>query len=373
MADKDYYDILGVDRNASKEEIRKAYKKLAKKYHPDLNKGDKEAANKFKEVNEAASVLADDKKRQQYDQFGTTGQQAQGGGFSSQDFSDFGFGFDFDDIFESFFGGNPFGGGSRRRRKRGGADLQTDVEVDLEDVYHGTKKELNVEKHETCDKCKGSGAKDDDSIVTCSTCKGSGVEKRAQRTPFGIFQSTGPCSSCNGRGEVIKDKCSACAGEGRVKKKRKIEIDIPAGVEHGNTLRLEGEGEAGPNGGPSGNLYVRIFVREHDIFEREGSDLICKVPISFVQAALGATISVPTITGKAELKVPPGTQSHTVMRMKDKGLPMLHGSGRGDQLVKIIVQVPKRLSKKEREIIEQLAEEMGEDVAPQKSFFGFKI
>ncbi|MDB4303467.1 molecular chaperone DnaJ [Desulfosarcina sp.] len=366
---KDYYEVLGVSKDASKDEVKKAYKKLAKKYHPDLNKDDPKASDKFKEVNEAASILADDKKRAQYDQFGTAGDMGGFSGFDSSSFRDFGFGnFDFDDIFESFFGGSQFGG-NRRRRHSMGADLHMDIEISLKDVYHGLKRDIRIERSETCSDCNGSGAEKDSDIVDCSTCNGSGHERRTQRTPFGIFQTTGACSSCRGAGKEIKNKCSLCHGEGKVRKERTIELSIPEGIADGNTLRITGEGEAGSAKDHEGNLYVTVHLKDDDFFERRGEDLFCQVPISFVQAILGAEISVPTITGKAKVKIPTGTQSHTVLRMSGKGLPNLHGRRHGDQLIQVVVETPKKLSKKSKKLMEELAEDMGESVEPQKGFF----
>jgi molecular chaperone DnaJ len=371
MPDKDYYKILGVEKGASKEEIKKAYKKLAKKYHPDLNKDNPEAADKFKEVNEAASVLADDKKRQHYDQFGTADNMGGMGGFNANDFRDFGFGnFDFEDIFESFFGGGSFSGRrGGRRRGTDGNDLHLEMEVTLKDVYHGLKKDITIGRYEECDKCGGKGAEKDSDIEECGTCHGSGMERRTQRTPFGMFQTSGPCSTCHGQGKVIKKRCSKCGGEGRIRKERTIEISIPEGIADGNTLRVVGEGDSGKDGGSKGNLYVTVHIKDDDFFERRGSDLFCQIPISIIQATLGSEISVPTITGKAKMKIPAGTQSHTVFRMADRGLPDLHGRHHGDQLVQVIVEIPKKLSKKESKIFEELAEEMGEKVSPQKGFF----
>lgn len=372
---KDYYETLGVKKDASKEEIKKAYKKLAKKYHPDLNK-EAGSADKFKEVNEAASILADEKKRAQYDQFGTTANGMGGfSGFDSSNFRDFGFGnMDFDDIFESFFGGSPFGGSRRRSRQSRGSDLHMDIEISLKDVFHGLKKEITIERMEECPDCKGSGAEKDSDIEECSTCHGTGQERRQQRTPFGIFQTTSACSNCHGQGKSIKNKCKTCKGNTTIRKERTIELTIPEGIADGNTLRVVGEGESGQHGGPTGNLYVTTHIKDDKFFERRGSDLFCQVPISFVQATLGSEITVPTINGKATVKIPTGTQSHTVLRMSGKGLPTLHGHNYGDQLVQVIVETPKKLSKKEKKIVEDLAKEMGEKVTPQKGFFSkFKL
>lgn len=359
---KDYYKILGVDKNATKQEIKRAYKRLAKKYHPDLNKGEG-SAEKFKEINEAASVLADDNKRQQYDQFGTS----EGfGGFKGADFSDFmsdigGFGFDFDKIFDSFFGGGSFFG---KRRPRKGSDLRYDLEINLEDAAFGAEKEIYITRTEECPKCEGSGAKNKSSIETCSDCNGSGYKKETRRTPFGYFSTTTTCSVCRGKGTTIKEKCTECEGTGRVEKNRKIEVKIPKGIETGTSLHISGEGEAGEAG--AGDLYVVVHVKEHEIFDRKGEDIYLNAPISFVQAALGDEIEVPTLEGKAKLKIPSGTQTNTLFRMKGKGIPVLHSYGSGDQMVRVIVQVPEKLTKKQKELLEEFKKNLKET---PKSFF----
>jgi molecular chaperone DnaJ len=355
---KDYYKILGVSKDATKEEIKKAYKNLAKKYHPDLNKehGDGE---KFKEINEAAAVLGDDNKRSQYDQFGTTSEGFSGqGGF---DFSNFGFdfgdagAFDFGDVFDQFFGG-----GSRRRSRnqpRRGNDLLYEMEIELEDAAFGAKKSIVLPRLETCDSCNGSGAESKADVVKCPDCNGSGYVRQERRTPFGYFSTSRPCRKCNGSGQVIKNECPVCDGTGVVKKTRKLDIQIPKGAEEGIRLRVAGEGEAGEKGGPSGNLYVEIHVKLHKTFVREDDDLNIDVPISFVQAALGSEIKVPTLEGNATLKIPAGTQTNTVFRMRGKGMPHLHDSSYGDENVKVIVQVPEKLSKRQKELLEEFEKE----------------
>lgn len=368
---KDYYNILGVDRNATKAEIKRAYKRLAKKYHPDLNKEDG-SAEKFKEISAAASVLADDNKRKQYDQFGTAGEGFSG--FRGFDFSDFmsetsDFGFDFDRIFDTFFGGGRgfFGGG--RRSPRRGADLRYDLEIELEDAAFGAKKTITVPRMEICGSCGGKGAKSDSDIETCNVCKGTGYKRDTRRTPFGYFSTTTVCGACGSRGEVIKHKCPACNGTGRVEKTRKIEVDIPNGVEDGTQLRISGEGEAGDASASTGDLYVMLHINEHDIFDRHGDDIHVTMPISFVQATLGGEMEVPTLKGKATLKIPAGTQSNTLFRMKGKGIPHLRGYGTGDQMVKVVVYVPEKLTGRQKEILQKFAEESGERIKPSKSFF----
>lgn len=366
---KDYYKILGVDKNATKEEIKKAYKRLAKKYHPDLNKDDPNAAEKFKEINEAASVLADDEKRAQYDQFGTTAENF-GGGFGGADFEDimgniFNFGFDFDSIFDSFFGGSIFGEKrSRRRSRRPGADLRYDIEISLEEAAEGAKKTIKIPHTIKCPKCKGTGAKSEDDIIECPECGGSGFVRRTQRTPFGIFSTQSNCHKCRGLGAVIKAKCPECDGKGKIQKTSEIELKIPAGAETGTNLRIPGAGEAGDNGAEPGDLYIIVHVKDHDLFERDGNDIYLKVPISFVTASLGGSIEVPTLKGKATLKIPPGTQTGTVFRMKGKGIPSLHGHSIGSQLVEVEIQTPKNLSKRQRELLEEF-----EKTVDKKGFF----
>lgn len=346
---KDYYKILGVPRNATKEEIKRAYKRLAKKYHPDLNK-DPKAAEKFKEINEAVSVLADDEKRAQYDKYGTVGEDM-GFGF---DFSEFmsniaDFGFDFDKIFERFFGG-----GFERETK--GADLRYDLYITLEESAFGVTKHIKIPRLEKCERCNGTGAKTSDDIVTCPECNGTGFSRRVRRTPFGIISTTTTCRKCRGSGKYIQKECEECDGTGVVKKIRRIEVKIPAGAEEGTKLRISGMGEAGQKGLPPGDLYIVIHIKKHSIFERKGNDVYVEVPIPFTIAALGGEIEVPTLEGKAILKIPPGTQYGTLFRMKNKGIPYLHGSGRGSQYVRVIIEIPKRLTKKQKKLLKEFGE-----------------
>lgn len=356
MPNKDYYKILGIDKTATKEEIRKAYKNLAKKHHPDLNK-DPDAAERFKEINEAAAVLADDEKRSRYDQHGTTAEQF-GQDFQGFDFSDFMSqgAFDFDTIFESFFGGSPFGG-RRSRGKRRGADLRYDLEITLEEAGKGAAKQISVPRLEQCPKCHGSGAESGSDIITCPECSGVGVKRRTQRTPFGIFSTTTTCGKCNGQGKYIKNECRECDGTGVIKITRNLEVNIPAGAEEGTNLRVAGEGQAGEKGAPSGDIYIIIHVKEHKIFERHGDDIYTKVRIPFTVAALGGEIEVPTLDGKATLKIPAGTQSNTVFRMKGKGIPYLHGSGTGNENVEAIIEVPEKLTKRQKELLQEFEKE----------------
>jgi molecular chaperone DnaJ len=351
---KDYYKILGVDKNASKEEIKRAYKKLAKKHHPDLNK-DAGASEKFKEINEAASVLADENKRQQYDQFGTAEGFQGFGGFGNFDFG----GFNFDDIFNMFTGG----GFTSRRKRSGsarGSDLRYDLNIDLEEAVFGVEKEIVVPRLVKCDKCSGKGAEHSTDIGSCDECNGTGYVQKTTRTPFGIFQQSGPCRKCGGEGKVVKNPCNVCDGSGRLHKNTKIKIKIPEGVRTGTQLRVEGEGETGVRGGPSGDLYVFLNVNPHDLFERRGNDLFIDVPIAFTTAALGGEIEVPTLDGKkAKLKIPSGTQTDTLFRLKGKGIPNLRGFGTGDQKVRVVVQVPKSLNKKQKQMLKEFEQALG--------------
>lgn len=362
---KDYYDILGVGKNATKEDIKKAYKKLAKKYHPDLNK-DSGASDKFKEINEAAAVLGDEKKREQYDRFGTTAEQFSGyqdfGGFGG-----FGGGFDFEDIFDSMFGGNPFFGG-RRRGPRRGRDLSLDIEITLQEAAFGVKKKISIPRLEKCRTCNGKGAESESDIETCSSCNGTGQVKRTMKTPFGMFATTSSCDVCRGEGNVIKKPCKECKGAGRVEKHRKIEVEIPQGVETGSQLRIANEGEAGERNSGPGDLYVTIHVLEHEEFDRKGSDLYTERAISFAQAVFGDEIEVPTLDGKARMTIPSGTQTHTLFRLKGKGVPRLRGSGRGDEYVRVVVKTPSKLTKKQKEALMEYARLSKEEIS-HKGFF----
>ncbi len=367
---KDYYKILGVEKDAPRDDIKKAYKRLAKKFHPDINK-ELGAAEKFKEINEAAAVLGDDEKRAHYDRYGTVDMGAGGPG-AGFDFSGFNTGgdFDFGDIFESLFAGGPFGGfhSSRRRGPSKGSDLRYDLEIELEDAVNGAEKHIIIPRYETCQKCGGTGAASKSSIVTCPDCRGTGMVTRAQRTPFGIFQTSSTCRRCHGEGKTIEEPCEDCDGSGRVEEERKIKVDVPAGVESGTTLRLSGQGEAGEKGARSGDLYVVMHVRDHKVFDRKNNDLFIEVPISFVTAVIGDTIEVPTIKGTAKLHIPAGTQSNTLFKMKELGVPNLRGSGIGDQYVRVVVHTPSDLNSKQKEILKDFAKSMGDKISPQKSF-----
>lgn len=354
--DKDYYKILGVSKNATKEEVKAAYKRLAKQYHPDLNKSP-DASEKFKEINEAAAVLGDDQKKAQYDQFGTTAEQFRG--FEGFDFSGFmsdlgGFGFDIDEMVERIFGGySP----RRERRRQRGSDLRYDLEIELEDAAFGTAKTINIPRLEECNACNGTGAESSSDIMACDECNGRGVTTRTQKTAFGLFSTTTTCRKCRGQGKYIKNECQECDGRGVAKKTRKIEVKIPAGATDGTNLRIQGEGEAGGHGMSSGDLYIVIHVKPHKIFERHGNDVYLKVPIPFTTAVLGGEIEVPTLKGKASLKIPAGTQSNTLFRMKGLGIPELHSHHHGDQHVEVYITVPEKLTKKQKQLLEEFEKE----------------
>ncbi|WP_333594989.1 molecular chaperone DnaJ [Anaerospora hongkongensis] len=365
MSKKDYYEVLGVAKTASDDEIKKAFRKLARKYHPDVNRDNpSEAEEKFKEANEAYEVLSNAERRAQYDQFGHAafeGGGAPGGGFGGAG--------GFSDIFDMFFGQSGFGGGRQSGPERG-ADLRYDLEITFEQAAFGMETEIQVPRTEDCGVCHGSGAAAGTQAETCSQCRGTGQQQVVQNTPFGRMVNVRPCDRCRGEGKIVKTPCKECHGKGKVRARRKIKIKIPGGVDNGSRLRVAHEGEAGNRGGQPGDLYVYIFVKSHKLFTREGDDVICEVPITIVQAALGDEIEVPTLDGKVQLRIPEGTQTATVFRLKDKGVPHLRGSGRGDQHVKVKVITPKKLTDKQKELLLEFAKDGGEDTNPeQKSFF----
>ena len=354
MADKrDYYEVLGVDRSVGDDELKKAYRKAAKKYHPDLHPGDAEAEKNFKEVNEAYEVLSDKEKRSRYDQFGHAGVDPNfgagggyGGGFG--DFGDFG---DLGDIFSSFFGGG-FGGGGRRgnpKAPRRGNDVSSVVNISFEEAAKGCKKKVKVTKIESCTDCGGSGCESGSSAKTCPVCHGSGQVASVQRTPFGQIQTQQVCNNCHGTGKIIENPCHTCNGKGRIRHTVEQEVEIPAGIDDGQTVLHRGGGDAGVNGGPSGDLRININVRPHPIFERDGYDVYCEIPITFTQAALGAEIVVPTLDGQVKFAIHEGTQPGDEFKLRGKGIQRLNYVGKGDQYVKITVEVPKDLSKSQKE------------------------
>lgn len=371
MSKRDYYEVLGVAKNASEDEIKKAFRKLARKYHPDMNRDDPKAAEeKFKEANEAYEVLSDSSKRAQYDQFGHAAfDQASGGGPGgfSGGFGGGGFG----DIFDMFFGGSGGGfGGSRRPGPERGNDLRYDLEIEFTEAAFGKEIEIDVPRMEECEVCHGSGAAPGTHPETCPQCKGTGQVQFTQNTPFGRMVNARTCDRCGGEGKIVHAPCKSCGGKGRKRARKKISVKIPAGVDNGSRIRVPNAGEAGMRGGPAGDLYVYIFVKPHKLFKREGTEVICEVPITFVQAALGDEIEVPTLDGKVKLKIPEGIQSGTVLRMKGKGIASLRGQGRGDQHVKVKVLTPQKLNEKQKQMLRDFAESSGANVNPeQKSWF----
>lgn len=372
MAKRDYYDVLGVSKSASAEEIKKAYRKLSKKYHPDINK-DSDAPEKFKEISEAYEVLSDEQKRAQYDQYGhvdpNQGFGGGGGGFSGG-FSSGGFS-GFEDIFDTFFGGG--GRTQDPNAPRKGSDLQYQMNLKFKEAIFGVDKEIEIPREENCETCHGSGAKPGTKPETCSHCGGRGSINVEQNTPFGRVVNKRTCPHCHGTGKEIKEKCPTCNGSGRVNKNKKIKLKVPAGVDDGQQMRVAGEGEAGINGGPNGDLFVVFVVSQDDFFEREGEDIYAEVPLTFVQAALGDEIDVPTVHGKVRLKIPAGTQTGTTFRLRGKGVPRLRGAGSGDQHVVVKIIVPKKLDDKQKDILRDFASTTGDKVDEQTSSFFDKM
>ena len=374
MAKKDYYEVLGISRDGSAEEVKRAYRKLALRYHPDKNPDNsKEAEERFKEVSEAYKVLSDPDKRQIYDQYGHAGLEAEigaGAGFGGFEFDPF-------KIFEEVFGRESFGENlfgdffGRRSRTRAretepGRDLHYALEISFEEAAFGGEKEIQIPRYEVCSTCTGSGIKAGSQPHTCPTCQGSGYVAMSQ----GFFSITRTCTQCQGRGTIIRDPCRDCRGTGRVRRTRRVKVKIPAGVDQGSRLRLAGEGEAGLRGGPQGDLYISLRVRSHSIFKRDGNNIICEVPISFTQAALGARISVPTLNGRVRLKIPPGTQTNKIFRLKGQGIPYLRSSGRGDQWVRVVVETPVSLSEEQKELLRKFGElRQGNGQPRMKDFF----
>jgi molecular chaperone DnaJ len=357
MSRRDYYEVLGIDREATAEEIKRAYRRLAHQYHPDKNLGDKASEDRFKEVSEAYEVLSSPEKRAAYDRFGVAG----GAGFEG--FGDIGFGTVFEDLFEGFFGGS-----SRARASRG-ADLRYNLEISLEEAALGAEKEITIPRLEPCGTCRGSGAKPGTSPTTCPSCRGTGQVRYSQ----GFLTISQTCSACRGVGRVIEQRCRDCRGTGRSRAERSLTVKVPAGVESGTRLKLAHEGEAGLNAGHRGDLYVVISVQEHPLFSRQGDDLYCDVPVTFSQAALGAEIEVPSLAGMVKLKLPAGTQPGSEFRFRGKGIARLRGHGRGDLVVKVVVEVPTRLSPKQRELLEAYARLDNGDQGPLTQGFFEKV
>ena len=371
MADKkrDYYEVLGVKKGATENEIKSAFRKKAMEFHPDRNPGDKTAEEKFKEVNEAYSILSDADKKDKYDRFGHAGVDPNagfgGGGFSG------GFGGGFEDIFGDLFG-NMFGGGYGQGRRTGpqkGADLQKNLRISFEEAAFGVKKTLHLNKYATCESCGGSGAEAGSSKTTCPTCHGTGEVRTTQRTPFGQFTNVQPCSKCGGSGQVIEKPCTTCNGTGKVRKQVTISVDVPAGVDNDSVISIKGQGEPGLHGGPSGDLYVIISVDPHPMFRRKGTDLWLEMPITFDQAALGADLVVPTLSEKVSYKIPEGTQPETVFRLKGKGIKSLRSTKHGDLYVKVVVEVPTKLNSKQKKLIKQMGEGLDSDAYSKRKSF----
>lgn len=377
MADKrDYYEVLGVSKGATDDEIKKAYRKLARKYHPDLNKDNPEAAEKFKEIGEAYEVLSDSEKRSRYDQFGFAGVDpnygAGQGGAGFGGFQDV----DLGDIFGSFFGGG-FGGGSSRTNRanapRQGESIRRTVMLSFEEAAFGCEKKIQIERTEKCTECGGTGAEKGYTPETCSNCHGSGTVQQTQRTPFGAFSSTGPCPNCHGTGKIIRKPCKKCRGTGQERRARTLEVKIPAGIDEGQSIALRGQGGAGVNGGPNGDVIITVAIRLHPLFQRDGYDVWCEVPISYAQACLGDKLIVPTIDGKVEYTMPAGTQPGTVFRMRGKGIQAVNGRGRGDQFVKVTLEVPKNLTESQKELLRKLEESDNPQNHPNRRSFKDKM
>ena len=385
---RDYYEVLGVNKNATDDELKKAYRKLAKKYHPDANPDNKkEAEEKFKEVNEAYETLSDPQKRRMYDQFGPDGPQGFGGGsgqgpfgqggyysYSSSGFNGFDDFGDLGDIFSSFFGGG-FGGRSSSRKQNGprkGADLNLRMEITFEQAYSGVEKEITVTRNETCDNCHGTGAKPGTSVTKCTTCNGTGQVTQVQNTILGQMQTRRTCTVCHGTGEIIKEPCEVCHGNGTVRKQPRIKVKIPAGIDDNQTVVLRGEGEPGEKGGPKGDLYITVRIKKHSIFTRSGNNVMCEVPITITQATLGADLEIPMVDGtKVVYKIPDGTQTGTKFVIRNKGFKSVNSSSTGDFVFTVKVQTPKKLTKEQRELLVQLAKTMNEQPPIKKrGFFG---
>ncbi|MBQ6691930.1 MAG: molecular chaperone DnaJ [Clostridia bacterium] len=365
MAKADYYEVLGVGREASDSEIKSAFRKAAKQYHPDLHPGDKEAEAKFKEINEAYEVLSDSGKRAKYDQFGHAAfdpAAGAGGGYGGAGFGDF------SDIFSSVFGGfGGFGGGSAYRNGPvQGNDLRYNLTITFEEAAFGVRKEILIPREDSCKTCGGSGAKPGTQPTTCTTCGGSGQVRVQQNTPFGSFATVRTCDACGGTGKIIKEPCQDCRGKGRVSKTNRIAVNVPAGINDGQTLTLRGEGEAGHRGGPNGDLYVVITVKPHKLFTRKGFDLYLDMNIPMTVASLGGEIQVPTLSGTVKYSIPEGTQPGTTFRLREQGVQRLNASGKGDLLVRANVQIPKKLNDEQRELMQKLAESFGDKVSESK-------
>ena len=372
MADKrDYYEVLGIDKSASASEIKKAYYKLAKKYHPDINPGDKDAEKVFKEINEAYAILSDDEKKAKYDQYGHAAFENGGagaGGFGG--FGDFG---DIGDIFSSFFGGGGFGGfgggGNRRNAPQRGDDVYTRINISFEEAVRGCKKDISFARIQKCSDCSGSGAKAGSSVETCKKCGGSGQIRVQQRTMLGMMQTMRECDECRGKGKIIKEPCTNCRGTGYVKVSKTFSVTIPAGINDGQSISIAGMGNEGRNGGPAGDLIIAVGVRPHAVFERDGMDVYCEVPINYWEAVLGDEIEIPTLEGKEKFTIPEGTQTGTTFTLKGRGINRVNSSSRGNLYIIVKVEVPKNPNSKQKEILHQLAESYGDKVKTKRESF----
>ena len=369
MSKRDYYEVLGVEKTAGADEIKKAYRKLAMKYHPDRNPDNKEAEEKFKEASEAYEILSDEDKKARYDQFGHAGFEqgmgggGYGGGFGGGDFGDI-----FGDIF-NMFGGGGFGGGGQRSGPRKGSDLKIKVDITFEEAAFGTEKKIKLNRKEHCSSCDGTGAKDKSSVKTCDKCHGSGQIRVSQRSMLGMVQTVKPCDKCSGEGTIIENPCSTCSGNGFETVSRQITIKIPAGVDNGSVLPLRGEGNCGSKGGRTGDVYVYIGVKPHELFERRDIDIFAEIPITFAQAALGDEIKVPTLDGKIKLKIPEGTQTSTTFKLKGKGIPSLNGYGKGSLYITVTVEVPKKLTEKQKKLLREFNSAVSDDNHEKTSKF----
>ena len=379
MADenkRDYYEVLGLAKGASDDEIKKAYRKLAKQYHPDLNPGDEKAEKMFKEVGEAYEVLSDPDKRARYDQYGFAGVDPNynPGAAGGAGFGGFG-GMDFDlgSIFDNFFGGGGTSGSRRASAPQKGENLGAQVTLSFEEAAFGATREVTVGRVENCPTCGGSGAAAGTQPETCPNCHGTGTVRTVRQTAFGTMQQTGVCYQCGGTGRIVKTPCATCKGRGKVRKNKKVMVNIPAGVDDGQSVRVRGEGNVGANGGPSGDLLVSVTVRPHPIFTRDGANVHCEVPITFAQAALGAEIEVPTLDGKVRYAVPEGTQSGTVFRLKGKGIPYVGYKSRGDQFVTVVVETPKNLTREQKELLQRFEGTLKDEAQPKRKTFFDKL
>ena len=368
---RDYYEVLGVQKGATDAEIKKAYRKMAKENHPDLHPGDKDAEARFKEINEAYEVLSDSEKKARYDQFGFAGVDPSygGGGYGGGFDGSFDFG-DLGDIFGSFFGGGFGGGGRARSGPQRGESLRTRLTITFEEAAFGCEKEVSIDRVEQCETCKGTGAAPGTSPETCPACGGSGQVQQRRQTPMGVFATTGPCPRCGGTGKIIASPCKDCGGSGQVRRRKTLKVTIPAGIDNGQIISLRGQGSAGKNGGPAGDLQIVITVQPHQLFRRDGADVYCNAPITFTQAVLGGEMEIPTIDGKVKYDIPEGTQTGSTFRLKGKGIPNVNGRGRGDQFVIVYIETPRNLNREQKEALKKFSSTLKENnYEERKSFF----